>query len=433
MTGTRTDAHPAAQPAADEQHAADALRAWPAHAPLACWCWPETHAPGAPVAAHLAPVADTRTLAPGDHTLAELDALLTPANGPRPPDPARADHGWLAVLDYDLTRLLEPRLAEGRTPPPVVAELHRIEGATRVPLAPPTTTCPSPSTPPYTLGPFESELAGPRAASAYPDLVARVLGYIRAGDCYQTNLTHALRAPFAGSARALFADLLERTAPRHAAYVESPTRAIASISPELFLEIDPAGLAITRPMKGTRPLDADPAELAEAEKDRAELAMIVDLMRNDLGRLAIPGSVRVRTPHALERHDAGVLQATATVEARLPEGTRPSDLLHAVFPPGSVTGAPKIRAQQIIDELEPSPRGPYCGCIGFFGDDGSIRLNVAIRTAVVEGASIAPGVFPRASLTYRVGAGIVADSDPHAELAETMLKAEAITRLVNTP
>jgi para-aminobenzoate synthetase component 1 len=174
-------------------------------------------------------------------------------------------------------------------------------------------------------------------------------------------------------------------------------------------------------MKGTRPAGGDEAELASAEKDRAELNMIVDLMRNDLGRVCRFGSVRVEEPRAIERHGP-VLQATATVSGRVRGGLDLADVLGAGFPPGSVTGTPKIRAMQIIGELEGGPRGPYCGCIGLIDRGGRARLNVAIRTALLT--EVGTGVW---DLEFPVGAGIVADSDPEAEWRETLDKAGVLT------
>lgn len=209
---------------------------------------------------------------------------------------------------------------------------------------------------------------------------------------------------------------------------------------------------IARPMKGTRAAsggDAALHDLARSEKDAAELSMIIDLMRNDLGRIARLGSVRVDDPRAIEHHGeaaTGVFQGVATVSAAVREGVGMADILNATFPPGSVTGAPKIRAMQIIEELEPLARGPYCGTMGFVSDDGNASLSVAIRTAMIEGpapitpdssashhgASMpsAPGCFGAGStLRYPVGAGIVAESDPAREWAETLSKAAAIAEL----
>ena len=221
--------------------------------------------------------------------------------------------------------------------------------------------------------------------------------------------------------------LLDSADPLHAFYAEMPgdggaTRAVCSASPELFLSFDPGTRTVrTRPMKGTRPITADPEELRGAAKDRAELDMITDLMRNDLGRVCAFGSVRVEHPRTIEAHADSVWQATSTIAGTLREGVTPADLVRATFPPGSVTGAPKIRAMQIIDELEPAPRGFYCGALGWLDDSGAMSLNVAIRTATIEGGR----------LTYHAGAGIVADSDPDAEWAETLGKAEVLGRIAS--
>jgi len=268
---------------------------------------------------------------------------------------------------------------------------------------------------------------------------ARVLEYIRAGDVYQVNLAHELRAEFRGSARSLFRELVTRSRPWFGAYLESTdakrSRSILSFSPELFLDYDPASRRVlTRPMKGTRPGAASPRELDTAAKDRAELAMIVDLMRNDLGRVCDFGTVRVDTPRTIEHHggNTGVIQATATVSGTLRNGLTIHDLLRATFPGGSVTGAPKIRAMQIIDELEPTTRGPYCGAIGYISDNGHAAFNIAIRTALIEGeGGAAPGVFDDATLRYSVGAGIVADSDPESEWHETMDKARFLMTMAD--
>ncbi len=177
---------------------------------------------------------------------------------------------------------------------------------------------------------------------------------------------------------------------------------IASISPELFVQLkreaDPdntranSGGVVTRPIKGTVGVGVDPAVLARSMKDQAELNMIVDLMRNDLGRVCRFGSVKVEEARAIETHGgaAGVHHGVGTVTGVLREGLGMADLLAAAFPAGSITGAPKIRAMQIIDELEPVERGPYCGGIGYVSDGGGAAMNVAIRTAVITG-SRAPG------------------------------------------
>ena len=198
------------------------------------------------------------------------------------------------------------------------------------------------------------------------------------------------------------------------------------MSPELFLRVRPDGAIATRPIKGTRPASADPRELLESAKDAAELAMIVDLMRNDLGRIAALGSVEVTEGRVLETHST-VHHGVAEIRARIRDGASWTEILAATFPPGSVTGAPKIRAMQIIDELEPSPRGFYCGALGFVSRSGHASLNVAIRTVQIAAAD-ASGFR---SVAYHAGCGIVADSDPWGEVAETHAKALALARLAS--
>lgn len=271
--------------------------------------------------------------------------------------------------------------------------------------------------------------------------VNRIKDYIGAGDVFQVNLTHRLASGFGGSSRALFGRLAMSSLPWFGGYVElgerSSRKAVCSVSPELFLSFDPITRRVTtRPMKGTRPGGADPDELRDAEKDKAELNMIIDLMRNDLGRVCEFGSIQVEQPREIERHggeSGGVLQGVATVSGVLRESHGVEDLLRATFPAGSVTGAPKIRAMQIIEELEPVERGPYCGAFGFISDCGHAAFNVAIRTALISGGLEAGcgqrDLFADATLDYHVGAGIVADSIAEAEWDETMDKARALLAL----
>ncbi|MGA0174303.1 MAG: chorismate-binding protein, partial [Phycisphaerales bacterium] len=207
---------------------------------------------------------------------------------------------------------------------------------------------------------------------------------------------------------------------RFGGYVEiSPALAVLSLSPELFLATgagagSSAGV-VTCPIKGTRPAGADLDAFAADPKDAAELAMIVDLMRNDLGRVCRPGSVRVVEPRRFEVHPT-VIHGVAEVRGELREGTDLATLLVATFPPGSVTGAPKIRAMQVIDAFEPSPRAAYCGSLGWVDDRHGLVLNVAIRTAVLRRDREASD--ERWEVEYHAGCGIVADSDPAAESAE---------------
>lgn len=272
--------------------------------------------------------------------------------------------------------------------------------------------------------------------------VRAAIDYINAGDVYQVNLAHHLKQSFAGDALHWFAERLAKVMPRYATYISwdetgagGQRRVIASLSPELYLEFEPRDRRLwTRPMKGTRPGNSGLREDLEAsEKDRAELAMIVDLLRNDLGRVCQPGTMSVSTRREIELHggaaSGGVLQATATVEGVLEAGKNVYDAVLASFPGGSVTGAPKSRAMQIIDELEVCPREHYCGSSGVIADSGYMRLNINIRTAMISGAAL-PATrhhfAPGAILTYPVGAGIVAESEPGAEWEETLVKARPL-------
>ena len=271
----------------------------------------------------------------------------------------------------------------------------------------------------WTAGPLRSRTG----REAYEHAVARVVELIHAGDIFQANIAHQLAASFEGSHRALFLDLLAATRPWYGSLIEGTGKgagAILSTSPELFLDIDFISSSITtRPIKGTRPL-AQADELAASEKDAAELVMIVDLMRNDLGRVCSYGSVRVEEPRRIERH-AGVAHGVATISGRLRDHVGLGDIIRATFPPGSVTGAPKVRAMQVINQFEPFARGAYCGAIGFISFCGRSAWNVAIRTATIDDGE----------LVYPVGAGIVADSDPAKEWEETLAKASAFARVLN--
>ena len=269
----------------------------------------------------------------------------------------------------------------------------------------------------------------------YEHAVERVLEYIAAGDIYQANIAHHLSGAFEGDPIACAQTLIGSLLPRYGAMMSfehlGRSHTICSISPELFLRYDASNRVIeSQPMKGTRPLDADADELASSDKDRAELNMITDLMRNDLGRICALGSVRVHDPRRIEPHGSGVIQASSIVRGQLREGVGLAELIRATFPPGSVTGAPKVRAMQIIDELEQRPRNAYCGSIMHIDPTGSIECSVAIRTAHIWGetAPDGTGTLTQGRFVYPVGAGIVADSDPSAEWAETLVKAGALSR-----
>ncbi len=246
----------------------------------------------------------------------------------------------------------------------------------------------------------------------YEAALAAVKAHIFDGDIYQANLTFAADVPFAGHPIALYAALRGRAGAAHGAIVFTGTHWLLSFSPELFFTLE-GGRATARPMKGTAPADADPERFREDPKQRAENLMIVDLLRNDLSRVARTGSVGVPALFEVETYPT-LLQLTSTVTAELEEGKDAIDLLNAIYPCGSITGAPKIRAMEIIDALEASPRGPYCGAIGRLAPDGSASFNVAIRTLTLKsGATTAQ---------LGLGSGIVADSEAGAEWGECLVK-----------
>jgi para-aminobenzoate synthetase component 1 len=261
----------------------------------------------------------------------------------------------------------------------------------------------------------------------YVTAVRRALDYIVAGDIYQVNLSQRFQLPLPGGPLETYLELRRRNPAPFAAYLNLPQAQVLSASPERFLRFDAASRRIqTRPIKGTRPRgrtagedEALARELLASGKDRAENVMIVDLERNDLGRVAAVGSVRVSELAALETFPT-VFHLTSTVEATLREGGDAIDLLRATFPGGSITGAPKIRAMEIIDELEPTARGVYTGAIGRVGFDGSLDLNIAIRTIIAKDGTA----------YFQAGGGIVADSDPESEYEETLHKAMGLASVL---
>jgi para-aminobenzoate synthetase component 1 len=256
---------------------------------------------------------------------------------------------------------------------------------------------------------------------AYTKAIARIKAYIASGDVYQVNLTQRFETPLPCEPYALYQRLRARSPAPFASYLSFGPVQVVSSSPERFLTVRDRRVE-TRPIKGTRPRSADPAEdarlaaeLLASEKDRAELLMIVDLERNDLGRVCEFGSVQVEKLWQLESHPT-VHHLVATVSGRLREGLDVINCLRASFPGGSITGAPKIRSMEIIDELEPHRRHLYTGAIGYIGFDGNADLNIAIRTITcVNGHAY-----------YHVGGGIVWDSDPAAEYQETLDKGRAM-------
>jgi para-aminobenzoate synthetase component 1 len=256
----------------------------------------------------------------------------------------------------------------------------------------------------------------------YLAAVRRAVEYIHAGDAFQVNYAHEFQATYRGEPLELYLRLREANPAPYGAYLDlGRENAVLSTSPELFLRVR-GHEVLTRPIKGTRPRGADAEsdrrlrdELRKSEKDAAELAMIVDLERNDLGRVCAPGTIRVVSDAEIESY-ATVHHRVAEVRGEMEEGYDRADLLAATFPGGSITGAPKVRAMEIIDELEAGRRGPYTGAIGIFSDDGNMDLNIAIRTAVLA----------RGRVRVHVGGGIVADSLPEAEYEETLAKGRGI-------
>nr|WP_207280848.1 aminodeoxychorismate synthase component I [Thiocystis violacea] len=259
----------------------------------------------------------------------------------------------------------------------------------------------------------------------YLESVARIKRYLHEGDCYQVNFAQRFSVPAEGDPWHAYRILRTLNPAPFGAYLATPDGQVLCSSPERFLEARD-GWVETKPIKGTCPRGKDPAEdrrLADAlrlsPKDRAENVMIVDLMRNDLGQVCAIGSIRVPKLFEVESF-ARVHHLVSTVTGRLAEGRTAVDLLRACFPGGSITGAPKRRAMEVIDELEPHRRGVYCGAIGYLGFDGAMDTNIAIRT-LVQSAGTA---------RLWAGGGIVADSDPEAEYRETFHKAAPLLDLL---
>lgn len=259
----------------------------------------------------------------------------------------------------------------------------------------------------------------------YAALVRRILDYIRAGDCYQVNLAQRFSARAEGDPWLFYRRLREANPAPHSAYLNFPWGQVLSASPERFLQVH-RGQVETRPIKGTRPRAADPrqdqwllADLGASAKDRAENLMIVDLLRNDLGKSCAVGSVKVPELFRVESF-ASVHHLVSTVTGTLAPGCDALHLLRGCFPGGSITGAPKLRAMEIIEELEPHRRGVYCGAIGYVGFDGGMDTSIAIRTLV----------YSHGEIRFWAGGGIVADSQVDAEYQETFDKAAVMLKLM---
>jgi para-aminobenzoate synthetase component 1 len=257
----------------------------------------------------------------------------------------------------------------------------------------------------------------------YLDAVTRVREYIVAGDIFQANLSQRFETGLAEPPFDLYRRLRQLNPAPFAAYLDCGDLQILSASPERFLRVHGERRQVeTRPIKGTRPRGLGPMHdaalgraLAESEKDRAENVMIVDLLRNDLSRVCRAGSVRVPELFALEHHPT-VHHLVSTVIGELEPAADPVDLIRAAFPGGSITGAPKVRAMEIIAELEPTQRGVYCGSIGYLSVTGAMDTSIVIRTCLAL----------RGQVYFQAGGGIVADSDPELEYRETLDKASGL-------
>ncbi|MGQ0565170.1 MAG: aminodeoxychorismate synthase component I [Gemmobacter sp.] len=277
---------------------------------------------------------------------------------------------------------------------------------------------------PFDEGTDTARLTAPEpmiTRAAYGAAFGRIKDWIAAGDCYQVNLTFPMSARVTGPPLGLYAALRARGVVPHGGFVDlGDGPAIVSRSPELFFDIDAGGVIRSRPMKGTAPRDADPRrdaalsqDLAASPKARAENLMIVDLLRNDIGRIATIGSVRVPELFAVEAFST-VHQMSSTITGRLAGPSGMAALMGALFPCGSITGAPKIRAMEIIRALEPHARGAYCGALGWMAPDGRAAFSVAIRTV---------SVWDGGRARFGVGGGIVADSTEDGEWEEALWKA----------
>ena len=332
---------------------------------------------------------------------------------------ARASGAWVALLlDYELGEWLEPALAAGArhdTPgqqprlTALVFDSMHLE---------------APWDAQHTDHACIATVTPEISKAQYIERIDKIHQWIEQGDVYQINATFALRVSTVGESEALYRKIANQHPVSFAAYIEDESRTVLSFSPELFLERCGQTLT-TRPMKGTAPRSLDPETdrqtglaLQSSEKNQAENLMIVDLLRNDLGRVAKPGSVRAEPLFSLEQYPS-VWTMTSTVQADIPADTSLQKILTALFPCGSVTGAPKIKAMQRIQQTETSPRGLYCGSIGWLAPDGDFCLNVAIRTLVLN--SDGQG-------QYHVGGGIVHDSDAENEWQECFWKARVLTQ-----
>jgi para-aminobenzoate synthetase component 1 len=322
------------------------------------------------------------------------------------------DARWIGYLSYELGRLFEAipsRAVDDLQLPLFAFTLHQA-------------CSPRPAWHTGAQEPRQQQaLTSNFSRERYLEAVEKSIEYIAAGDVFQVNLSQRFTAALTEHPSRIYDRLRRDTPALFGAYLDHLDYALLCNSPELFLKVDAAddtGLrrVTTRPIKGTRARGVGlDFQLRDSAKDQAELNMIIDLERNDLGRVCEIGSVKVTEPRVIEPHPT-VFHGVATIEGLLRRDVTFVDLLRATFPGGSITGAPKIRAMQIIEELEPTRRGPYCGAIGYIDADGTMEFNIAIRTMIVADGLV----------HIPVGGGIVADSDPAAEYEETIVKAQAM-------
>lgn len=350
-----------------------------------------------------------------DHRLETGWIISTGLPETGPAQAARA-YARLAMVRERLDRTARPAPRRPRSPPPDVG----VPGPPEAPTYP-------------VLGVDGAEAIGLRSTfthRGYLDAVARVREYIIAGDIFQANLSQRLQAPLGEPPFDLYTRLRRRNPAPFAAYLDFDGVGVLSASPERFLRLDEDGRQVeTRPIKGTRPRGLGPMHdaalgraLSESDKDRAENVMIVDLLRNDLSRVCRPGTVRVPELFALEHHPT-VHHLVSTVVGELDPAADAVDLLRAAFPGGSITGAPKVRAMEIIAEVEPSRRGVYCGSVGYLSVSGAMDTSIVIRTYLALGGRV----------YFQAGGGIVADSDPELEYRETLDKARALIAALARP
>ncbi len=383
-------------------------------------------------------VRDVHGAVKGTRFLEALDAAWQAERTPEADDGLPFHGGWVLLLTYELAREIEPTLAlptSNRMPVamalrcPVAAIVDHVRGCTSLVAEPGHAA---------ELDQLEADLASADGLPPLPaplgvtedeparflDGVARIHQHLRAGDIFQVNLSRAWRATYAEAPppAALYAALRRANPAPFAGLLQQPGWAVASSSPERLLELR-HGEAQTRPIAGTRPRvpgDDDPARIRELVgnvKERAEHVMLIDLERNDLGRVCVPGSVAVNELMTVESY-THVHHIVSNVRGRVRNGVTPGQAIAAVFPGGTITGCPKVRCMQIIAALEGEPRGAYTGALGYLDRSGELDLNILIRTLALEGAGV----------SLRAGAGIVVDSVATRELEETRAKARGLLR-----